>query len=245
MDNLNYSMDYNFIRQDSKVCKLPKFIMGSDAFVDFCPRDPVPFYMLSENYAYSVFSAAYDYGVRGFDFSWRKQVISAISKLRMKKNDICCFANINWRCGLMLNGIDIIDFKERFLKTICERYFSEKENNYIASLPEEIRKAWFNYNLKTNDISNKEITRIYLDRNKYKNRLKAITPIAEYCLVGTDIVDWIVVLNRLDLLEEMIELIVSYKLLPIAITHWPSITLPILSKYPFYSYFCLLNPKVV
>jgi hypothetical protein len=221
---------------------LPRLVMGCDGFVGFCAVEPRPAEMLTEEYAYRVMSEAYALGVRGFDFSFELHMIRAISRLRVEAPDTICFANPNWRCGVVLGGTDLIDLRSRILATICAHSITKQELREAQRLMPHLRRHIFPIEPGAQPLSLNEIDSICLDAERLDKRLLHLRGLADYCLVGTDICDWLLALGRDDIVLDMYRAVLDNGMLPMALTHWPSLTVPRLLHCGLAGYWCLLNP---
>jgi len=201
--------------------------------------------MVSAQYAYRMLMLGYRWGIRSFDFSYCPHMLLAIKRFRSCGKKISCFANPNWRCGVILDDKDLIDLRSRVIKTLLFRLLGSKDLEEIEHLPSEVREFWFAHDRRADCLSDHEVTRITLNIVEYESRIKKVADIAEYCLVGTDIGDWLICLKRLDIIETMCTIIEHHGMIPFAITHWPSRTLPVLETLPFAGYWCMLNPDAL
>lgn len=214
---------------------LPRLIMGGDAFFGFDNRPE-----MSVDEILSLMKHAYTRGVRAFEFSFQGEVMESVSVMKSLFPDVTFFANVSWRCGVNLNETDIIDLKARALNTV-RKYLTPEEEEQLKLLPKEVKEPWFGINPSAKPFSESEIQRINLDLVRFWSRLGIVRQYAGYCLIGSDFGDWLATFGRTDLLEKMCCEISANGMFPIAITHWPSLILPRISKLPFVGYCCMLN----
>lgn len=211
--------------------------MGGDAFFGF---DGPP--SISVNKILSIMKYAYAKGIRAFDFSIQNEVIEAISCMKLIDPDISFFANISWRCGVNLDGTDLIDLKARALNSV-EKHLTPIEKEQLKHLLPHVRSHWFSLNPSTPPFSENEIERISIDLTSFRSKLKIAKQYAQYCMIGANFGDWFALFERTDLLVKMCEEIIANGMIPFAIIQWPSLTLPRILSLPFYGYCCMLDPS--
>lgn len=209
-------------------------IMGGDAFFGF---DNSP--KMCESSIFSLMERAYYRGIKSFEFSIQDEVISAVKKMKNKHPDIILFANISWRCGIKLGNIDLIDLKDEIINVVSD-YLSEAEIIRLNEITSIAKNNWFTSKSK-NRINYNEIEKISLDVDQFNSKIEKVKGLVDNCIVGSDFADWLVLLERKDILIHMCDIIVKNNMRPYAIIHWTSITLPKLSDLPFMGFFCMMN----
>ena len=63
----------------------------------------------------------------------------------------------------------------------------------------------------------------------------------DFCLVGTVFADWLPLLERTDILQDMIALVRENGLIPLSIHHWTSLVLPLLDKLDVAGHWTYIN----
>lgn len=207
-----------------------KLIMGCDYLTDFLPGSvKLP---LTEKV--KILKYAYDQGIRTFDVSVCPNFIKAYDDfLQYTKGDITGIGNPNWKCGFKLKGQDLWIIQDRIRRTLLEKHFTEEERKYIFSLPEAIQKRWFLPSEENPILTLKEISDIYLDVGQFEKNLKMLKELVKIVLYGSNYLEWLIKLNRLDLIEQGLKIIKNAGFIPWSISHWPSVTAPVLRDLPF------------
>jgi hypothetical protein len=219
--------------------------MGTDGFVSFIPWQPVPRYRRNETLALEVYRRAIEYGAGGVDFSWTPSLVAAARVVAKEHPQVSLFANCNWRCGISLRGRQLIELKEVMRKYVYEMCLSMTEKLYVQSLDESVKQRWFGYSDSTGAFAAESVVDIVFDDREYITRVRACSEFARYCVVGTDIVDWLIVLGRTDIVERMLAIVLECGMVPVALTHWPSITVSFLRQCPFAACWVLFSPSAV
>lgn len=218
----------------------PRLIMGSDRFLDIFPKARPQEYT-EEKHIFEVMSAAFNHGCGGFDLTIMSQnVLNAFNKFRDVHSNVVGIGGPNWRCGYMLNGKHLMDIKPRIIRTLIER-FTRHEQRLITQLPLKNQKFWFHSEGNATSLSDAEIKDIYIDERIWLARLKQLSGLAKFCLFGADYADWMIRLERTDLLLWQIKTIIEYKMIPISLCHWTSLTLSKLDKLPVEGHWILAN----
>jgi len=232
MDNLSISKTSYLIEgRPYPVC-----ILGGDKFCDWFSVLP-PTERLTAEYAYSIMELSYELGVRGFDISCRFNLIEAFSRLRKKFPDAIGIGNPNWMCGYKLGNLHLWDIRDRVISTIVQRRLNQKSElavNDLLMAPEVYRFEKFIINKNNiNPLTESEIQQIYIDEDIWLNRMKMLQGMIDFCLVGSDYADWMCGLGRLDLLRWQIDSVRKHGMIPVSVSSWADMTIPILEKEDF------------
>jgi hypothetical protein len=207
----------------------PACILGGDRFCDwFAVRPPAA--QLTTEYTYMMMHTAYEHGVRGFDLSCRFNLIDAFKQLRKRFPEAVGVANPNWLCGYQLNGTPLWELKDRIIsRIILDREGPDRPLTVIpAAVPEDQRFQSFLSGKKVNPLSDGEIENFTIAAEVWEGRLKQFQGVTDFCLVGADYADWMCALGRLDLLDWQAEKVRRSGMIPVSVSHWPSITIPLL-----------------
>lgn len=134
-----------------------------------------------------------------------------------------------------------MDIKPRVIRTIVERSINNHAKSSIDALPEKTRRFWFHIDPDADPLSDAEIAEIYIDEEVWIPRLKRHISLADFCLFGADYADWMLLLGREDLLRWQLKTIREHDMIPIAVYHWTSLTLPMLDELSIGAHWTLGN----
>ncbi len=216
--------------QSVKTFEKNQLVMGCDYLVDFLPGSV----KLPLDKKIKMLKYAYDSGIRTFDISVCPNFIQAYTQfLEHTNNDVVGIGNPNWKCGFKLNNQELWDIQHRIRKTLLEKQFTAEERKCIFSLPEVIQKRWFLPDREGPILTAEEISNIYLDANQLEKNLELLKKHVEIVVFGSNYLEWLTKLNRLDLIKQGLEIIKNAGFTPWSISHWPSVTIPILRDLPF------------
>lgn len=220
----------------------PKLILGSDRFLDIFPKKRSQ-KQLEEKYIYNVMKTAYQYGAGGFDLNiMSDNLLKAFIKLKTKYgNSVVGIGSPNWKCGYKLGKTNLIDIKHIIINTIVSNYMDKNLRNQIYNLPKKNREFFFKVPRGSKILTNSEISQIYIDEKIWISRLKKLMDISDFCLFGADYADWMILLNRKDLLLWQIETIKKHNMIPLSVCHWTSISLPELDLLEIDGHWTLAN----
>lgn len=218
----------------------PVCILGGDRFLDwFSVLPPI---QLTTDYTFKIMRLSYEFGVRGFDISCRFNLINAFKQLKECFPEVIGIGNPNWLCGYKLHNTHLWDIKDRIILTIIQKLSRENESvkKILATIPETHR---FRFIIKkeTHPLTDDEIQQIYIDQEIWFDRINSLRGITDFCVIGSDYADWMCALNRLDLLRWQIESVRKNGMIPISVSHWASITIPLLDKEDFGAHWIYAN----
>ncbi|MBF0106423.1 MAG: hypothetical protein HQM16_13990 [Deltaproteobacteria bacterium] len=220
--------------------KYPRVILGGDKFLDYWGKQQNPELATVEG-VHAVMRAAYQRGVRGFDVSMNQHVIDAYTRLRTEHADAISIGNPNWLCGVKLGDTDIYLLRDRILKTLKERCFTENHWAAIRSLPADRRQRWFEARSQQSALTPEEIADIYLDEDVFRAKLTLLEKSADYLAMGSDYSEWLFLLGRGDIVRRMFAVAGEYNMIPLSLSHWGSVTLPEFSSYPVDGHWVYIN----
>jgi len=204
--------------------------MGDDYLTDFLPSSV----KLPLREKVKILKYAYEHGIRTFDVSVCPNFIKAYNDfLQYTNGDTTGIGNPNWKCGFKLKDQDLWNIQDRIRKTLLKKYFSEEERKCIFSLPKVIQKRWFLPSKEKPILSVKEVSDMYLDEKQFEKNLKMLKGLVKIVVFGSDYLEWLIKLNRLDLIKQGLEIIRNAGFTPWSISHWPSVTAPIIRDLPF------------
>jgi hypothetical protein len=213
-------------------------VIGCDFLVDFLPGSA----KLPIEQKVDILKYAYAYGIRNFDISVCPNFIQAYDEfLAYTNNDVNGFGNPNWRCGFKLKDQDLWDIQDRIRKTLLEQYFTTQELSHIFSLPKIIQQRWFLPAKEEPILTKEEISAIYLDRDQFISNLSMLKDRVKIILFGSNYLEWLIKLGRLALIKQGLDIIQKMGFIPWSISHWPSVTAPIIRDLPFCGHFVHYN----
>lgn len=220
----------------------PRLILGSDRFVDIFPK-PRPPEQLEEAYIYDMMEGVVKYGVAGFDLNTMSEnVLSAFARLQGKHGEaVVGIGDPNWKCGYMLRDQHLWDIKPRVIRTLVESHMDQSSRALVAKLPEKNRRFWFNLDPQAEPLSQSDIDEIYINEEEWLSRVRRIQPLADFCLFGADYADWMLLFGRQDLLLWQLNTIRDHDLIPVAVFHWTSLSMPKLDSLPVGAHWTLGN----
>lgn len=204
----------------------PVCILGGDKFCDWFAVVPPPARLTTE-YAFEMMKASYDLGVRGFDISCRYNLIEAFRQLKSIYPDAIGIGNPNWKGGYKLGSEHLWDVKDRVISTII--YYSKCGTGMSA----ETHHFEKYLNQGATILTKPEIKNIRIDESIWLDRLKQLRGLVDFCLIGADYADWMCGLDRLDLLRWQIAAVRSSGMIPVSVSHWADVTIPLLDQEDF------------
>ncbi|MFC1833799.1 hypothetical protein ACFL2Q_03570 [Thermodesulfobacteriota bacterium] len=216
---------FPFIAIENKA--YPTVIVGGDRFTGLFgpPRTSgLESVITTPKYISSVLEACYQSGFRGFDVSMSDNVITCFERLKEKYADSVGIGNPNWDCGVMLGNEPLRDSMHRINKHLWEYVYSESEKAAVQRLRES-QRSHFSTASDSSPLTEKEIGEIYLKVDKYQANVDRIKDSCDFCLVGTVFADWLPLLGRTDILEQMIGLARENGLVPLSIHHFTSLVM--------------------
>lgn len=231
---------FKFINIEDK--KYPTVILGGDRFLGwFGVKEELKGKITTQPYSVSIMNTCYEMGVRGFDMSVKSEVINSFKTIKKKHPEVVGIGNPNWKCGVNLNGKDLMEFPEKIVSTMYQKYLSDKAKKDLAKLPYPATK-WFS---KVNEtpLTQKEIDIIDIDLDVFQKNLKPLKGVCDFCLVGPNPIDCLIILGRLDILEKIINLVRKNKFIPLGLTHLTSISIPKLGKLDLAGYWTWINKE--
>ncbi len=212
-------------------------ILGGDAFLDYWGEQQNRSLGTVEG-VLKIIEASYSEGVRGMDVSMNPHVIKAFNVFNQKKS-LIGFANPNWLLKIISGNNLLWDVKAKFDSYIINKYheqiFQLKQENI------EAWKDWFEYATYARPATDSEIRKLKFDTLDYRNRLQQFKGICKYCLIGGNYADWAILLNRIDIIKQQIEVTLEEGFIPISITHFPSETLHKLEELDVQGHWILLS----
>jgi hypothetical protein len=223
----------------------PTVILGGDRFTGLFgpPRNPdLAEIITTPDYISTIFEACYLQGFRGYDISISAPVIDCFTQLKEKHPDCVGIANPNWECGLMLGNLPLREHQDNIIAYLFDRVFSARDIAKMATtVSEPQRDQWFSRSPYALSLTAHEIADIWLDEKQYQARLDRIRFMCDFCLVGTVFADWLPLLGRSDLLEEMIAMVRANGMVPLSIHHWTSLVLHLLEEFDVAGHWTYLN----
>lgn len=174
---------------------------------------------------------AYINGIIGIHVNIDSQyVFQAFKELKIKCADIIGIGDPNMNAGFMLGREPLKNNSGRVIKTICELFLNQDEKETIKNNTEYFREYFFKYKDTDRLLNQDEINSISLRKDIWELRLKELSQYCEFCLFGADYADWLLALNRKDIIEYEINSILEAGMLPVSVCHWGSRTLDELVK---------------
>ena len=221
----------------------PTVVVGSDRFTGLFgpPRNSgLESVITTPQYISSVFEACYQSGFRGFDVSMSDTVIPCFERLKEKFPDSVGIGNPNWDCGVMLGNEPLRDSMHRINRHMWEYVYSESEKAAVERLGEPQRSR-FSAITDSPPLTEKEMRQIYLKLDQYQANVDRIANSCDFCLIGTVFADWLPLLGRMDILEQMVCLVRASGLVPLSIHHFTSLVLPKLDDLAVAGHWTYIN----
>lgn len=218
----------------------PRIILGGDKFLDYWGPQARP-ELSTVDGVFKVMDSAYQLGVKGFDISLNSHVINAYQRLKQLHPDVIAIGNPNWRCDIKLGDNLVCDLAPRFRKTLLDRVFTPQQVEAVNQLSPKRRRRWFDADEDVRILSETEVADIHLDEPMYRAKLDQLAGVVDFALIGTDYADWLIPLGRIDVLSRMVKIVREYGFTPISVSHWASITLPVLDQMEFVGHWVYLN----
>ncbi len=207
--------------------RLTASILGGDPFNQFrfLYRQELLWKLFDEEYCLSVMRAAYQAGCKAFDLSFEVNT-RLMRRLIEETNDrLVGFGNPTWEQGVILNGRCLQYSRDRILKTMVERLLERR----LAILVEEKLSSEavlvFGYDRQAQALTDEEIASIYLDRDRFSQRL-SIFKDCQYIFMGGSDADWLVSLGRVDLLAEMAQVVRQEGYIPLVLCQYATTVVP-------------------
>jgi len=231
---------FKFINIEDK--NYPTVILGGDRFLGwFGVKDELKNKITTEPYITSIMNKCYEIGVRGFDMSFKAEVIKSFRALKKKYPEVVGIGNPNWKCGVNIDGKSLMEFPGRIISTMYQNYFSDKIKGDIAKLPYPATKWFSEIDLKP--LTQTEIDSIKINMDVFQEKLDSFKGICDFCLIGPNPIDSLIILDRLDLLEKMINVVRKNGFIPLALPHLTSISIPKIDKLDFAGYWTWINKE--
>ncbi len=216
---------------------ISRLIVGTDAFIPYIP----PFKGMPHcdySYILKTLEACYDAGFRAFEFSLYPELVKAIRTMKERySDDIFIIGNPNWKCGVHLGGIDLLEMemRKRVLSTVYKGDATLTEQIRNAPMSEDRRKWWCDINASIPSLTNEEIRSIGLNRERFLSKIRVTAEIADVIVLGADYADLLPLLGRTDILQEMFEIAASWR--PVwSISHFTERVLAILDRMPVHGH---------
>ncbi|MBW2982292.1 hypothetical protein KY343_05415 [Candidatus Woesearchaeota archaeon] len=231
---------FNFIDIEDK--KYPAVILGGDRFLGwFGTKEELKDKITTESYIVSIMNKSYELGVRGFDMSVKAEVINSFKTIKKKYPEVVGIGNPNWRCGVNLNYKPLMKFPNKIVSTMYQDYFSDKIKGDISKLPYPSTK-WF-AKVDEKPLTKKEIYSINIDLDIFQEKLDVLKEVCDFCLIGPNPIDCLIIMDRLDIIEKMIKRVRENDMIPISLAHLTSLSIPKLRKIDFALYWTWINKE--
>ncbi len=215
---------------------LPRNIIGTDAFVPFLPTVE-PSRMYDDSEILKILEASIQAGFEAVDFSFHPPLVTAIRTLRASYGkSLVVLANPSWGCGVEIEGREAIHSRDRLYSAIMERKMHMVDRICQSPLAPERRHCWTGSHSLQCSLTQREISSICLNKERFTKRLFEMAPLADAFMIGADYADLLVLLGRFEILNEMFEY--ASAILPvICISHFTEEVLPALGVLPIIGHF--------
>lgn len=209
--------------------KLPASFLGGDPFNQFrfLYRRELLWKLFDEEYCLSVMKAAYDAGGRGFDLSF--DVNSRLFKRLIETTgdrSLIGLGNPSWEQGVVFEQRFIQYNRDRILKTLVDRLFPRDLAARVENQFSHDDVLVFGYDRNVEPLTDKEIESIYLDEVLFKQRI-SIFKDCQYIALGGSDADWLVSLGRLDIIQQMAQIVRQAGSIPFLLCQYASHIVPI------------------
>lgn len=124
----------------------------------------------------------------------------------------------------MLGKAPLRDSMHRINKYLWEYVYSETEKSQAQRL-EEPQRDRFSMETEAPPLTVREIGEIYLNIDRYQANVDKIKDSCDFWLVGKVFADWLPLVGRIDILEQMIGVARESGLIPLSIHHLTSLVL--------------------
>lgn len=230
--NLRYIVDGHYY---------PVCILGGDRFLDWFKITPN--HQLTTDYTFEMMQLSYKYGIRGFDISCRFNLIEAFKRLKKNYPEAIGIGNPNWLCGYKFKNIHLWDIRDRVVLTIIKKLVREDKSvkKILSEIPEAYRLERFLTKKDIKPLSDDEIQQIYIDQDIWFDKINSLRGVVDFCAIGSDYGEWMCALNRLDLIRWQIKTVRNNGMIPISLSHWASITIPLFDKEDFMAHWIYAN----
>ena len=203
----------------------PKMIMGCDTFL----RRP-----FSSNYSgreiqiiQEYMKCAYEHGILGIDVNIASEhVYNAFVSFKEQNPMVIGIGDPNMGAGFFLKDKPLKVYTKEISKTIYEYCLNNTEKSIIMQRPLSYRQYFFPHESSSRVLLNEEIDQIWLDVHAWEDRLSKLSKVCKFCLFGADYADWLLALERTDIIKFQYESILKYEMIPISVFHWTSKSLP-------------------
>lgn len=203
-------------------------ILGGDPFSDVFRGlyNLRRFWKLTDpEYCLAVMKAAYEAGARAFELSFPENVKLFHRLKDMVQEEIVAYGNPTYLQGTKLAGRDLQYYRDRVVKTLVEKYLDPELAILVKDRLKNDFFIVFGYDEEAETLTEGEVESIYLDEDAFNRRLDELS-VAKYIMVGGTDADWLVSLNRMDILHRMVEIARKRGFIPLLICHYASEVLP-------------------
>lgn len=216
-----------------KTSRLPPIILGGDPFnkqFRYLYRMDRWWKLHDPNYCLSVMRSAYDAGCRAFDLSFRENVQLFKRLAEQVEDPIIGFGNPTWEQGVMYKDRHLFFTRDRIIRTLVERIWPDPIAKLVEEKLSNNEVLVFGYDRNADLLTDNEINEIYLAEDIFRDRLSIFKGSCQYVYFGGSDVDYLVSLGRMDLVEEMLEVVKSEEFIPLLLCQYPSLVLPVIEK---------------
>lgn len=212
-------------------CKMyPRFILGNDwAFRHYQATQKEP----HRDFFIEMFKAAYGCGVLGVDVNINStNLFEGFVGAKNKYPDLIGIGDPNMGCGFHLRGVPLKQLRGRIISSIYHNYLPVRDKQIILGRDIKFLDSFFQFSSIDKPLSGNDIDEISIDRQLWEKRMKRLEGVCDFCLVGADYADWLILMGRGDLIKYQVQSIVEHKMIPISVSHWTSMTIPFFEQIP-------------
>lgn len=224
-------MHYFFVENK----KFPKFIMGSDFFTGWFNKDVFKTEKERANVYKLTLEMAYSCGVRGFIVEWHDTLIEVLYSFKNRHEDIICISNYHYNSHYFYRKESLWSSKNR------EKIIS----SILRKTDTSIEVNWFDKINRNGFFFEEEIEQFFLNTKEYEYKVFRMSKLCDFCIVGNLWYNSLFLLNRQDIIEEEIDIVRKYGLIPVGINETGNYGLSEIQKLNISISFTWINEKEV
>jgi hypothetical protein len=212
--------------------RLPPSILGGDPFNQFrfLYRRELLWKLFDEEYCYTVMQAYYEAGGRAFDLSFEVNTRLFRRLLDETGQPLLGVANPTWEQGVFLKGRYLQYSRDRIIRTLVEQFWPEDIAQLVRDQLSRDAVLVFGYDPQAELLTDQEVKSITLDERAFLKRLQGFQDCQVVLLGGAD-ADYLVSLERMDIVAEMVQIARAQGLRPFLLSQYPSLVLPKAEAY--------------
>lgn len=207
--------------------RLPASILGGDPFNQFrfLYRRELLWKLFDEDYCLSIMRGCYEAGGRAYDLSFEVNARLMRRLIAETGDRLIGFGNPTWEQGVFLNGRYIQYSRDRILRTLVDRLLPRAIACLVKDNLSREDVLVFGYDREAPPLTDEEIAGISLDRDCFRQRL-SIFKDCQYIFLGGSDADWLVPLGRIDVVDQMAEVVRQEGYVPLLLCQYATLVVP-------------------